>query len=179
MSNLNDLPNGFYWISSNENPGERSLVRLYTNPDTAQKGVGFGIWDGCAFVPLQDLTDDTILALALPANYESAGARSPASNAPRSRLAMPGRQMICGAARSRAALAQPEQQWPADGEAAELVAVFRKVASEDPGVVQIDPLWLTCAADLLERLASDNAGLAAAADSLWADNMSLLDSHHD
>jgi hypothetical protein len=87
--------------------------------------------------------------------------------------------MIPLVGRARAALAQPEQQWPADGEAAELVAVFRKVASEDPGVVQIDPLWLTRAADLLERLASDNAGLAAAADSLWADNMSLLDSHHD
>ena len=35
------------------------------------------------------------------------------------------------------------------------------------------------AAALLERLASDNAGLAAAADSLYADNMSLLDNHHD
>jgi hypothetical protein len=35
------------------------------------------------------------------------------------------------------------------------------------------------AADLLERLASDNAGLAAAADSLYADNMSLLDNHHE
>jgi hypothetical protein len=71
MPNFNDLPNGFYWISSNENPDERSLVRLYTNPDTAQKGVGFGIWDGCAFVPLQDLTDGTILALALPANLRT------------------------------------------------------------------------------------------------------------
>jgi hypothetical protein len=54
-------------------------------------------------------------------------------------------------ARARAALDQTQP--PPDGEVAELVAVFREVASEDPDVVHIDPLWLTRAADLLDRLA--------------------------
>jgi hypothetical protein len=58
-------------------------------------------------------------------------------------------------ARARAALDQTQP--PPDGEVAELVAVFREVASEDPDVVHIDPLWLTRAADLLDRLAQPEA----------------------
>lgn len=65
MPEFEKLPNGFYWISSKSYLGERSLVRLYTNPDTAQRGIGFGIWDGCAFVPLSDLTEDAVLVPAL------------------------------------------------------------------------------------------------------------------
>ena len=61
MSEFEKLPNGFYWISSKSHPSERSLVRLYTNPDTAQRGIGFGVWDGCVFIPLSDLTQDTVL----------------------------------------------------------------------------------------------------------------------
>ena len=81
----------------------------------------------------------------------------------------------------RAVLARwgrPTPQPPADGEVAELVAWLRK----DGVLLNLRPA-IQCrivrAADLLERLASDNAGLAAAADSLYADNMSLLDNHHD
>jgi hypothetical protein len=65
MPEFEKLPNGFYWISTKSYPDERSLVRLYTNPGTAQRGVGFGIWDGCAFVPLSDLIEDAVLAPAL------------------------------------------------------------------------------------------------------------------
>jgi hypothetical protein len=54
-------------------------------------------------------------------------------------------------ARARAALARPELVGVTP--VTELVAVFRKAASEDPDIVQIDPLWLTRAADLLEQLA--------------------------
>jgi hypothetical protein len=68
-------------------------------------------------------------------------------------------------------------QSPADKEVAELVEWLR-LESED--WLQANPRGyqgarLTRAAELLERLASDNAGLTAAADSLWADNVSLLD----
>ena len=75
--------------------------------------------------------------------------------------------------RAEAALAHPEPTAPSNKEVAELVARLRDWHSV-PLLSQ-----LTRAADLLERLASDNAGLAAAADSLYADNMSLLDNHHE
>ena len=76
---------------------------------------------------------------------------------------------------ARAALARygrPTPQPPADGEVAELCAWLRNNSS---GLYRP----AARAADLLERLASDNAGLEAAADSLWADNVSLLDNCHD
>jgi hypothetical protein len=73
---------------------------------------------------------------------------------------------------------QPQPQPPADGEVAELVAVLHAdaecLAAEQPDLMQVTNQQLTRAADLLQRLASDNAGLTAAADSLWADNISLL-----
>jgi hypothetical protein len=75
----------------------------------------------------------------------------------------------------RGALAKPEP--PDDVEVAELVAWLRDRANSTS--LAHTARRITRAADLLERLASDNAGLAAAADSLYTDNMSLLDSHHD
>jgi hypothetical protein len=76
----------------------------------------------------------------------------------------------------RVELAQPEP--PDDVEVAELVAWLRDRANSTS--LAHTARRITRAADLLERLASDNAGLAAAAaDSLYTDNMSLLDSHHD
>ena len=72
---------------------------------------------------------------------------------------------------ARAVLAHwghPTPQPMADGEVAELCVWLRNNSS---GVYRP----AARAADLLERLASDNVGLAAAADSLWADNVSLLD----
>ena len=93
--------------------------------------------------------------------------------------ALEGRRFCYGAIldSARAALAQPEPQPPADGEVAKLVAWLR-LESEDWR--QANPRGyqgarLTRTAELLEHLASDNAGLTAAADSLWADNASLLD----
>ena len=74
---------------------------------------------------------------------------------------------------------RPTPQPPADGEVAELVAWLRatgKLLHPDYSKSRIPYMR---AAALLERLASDNAGLAAAADSLYADNMSLLDNHND
>jgi hypothetical protein len=72
IADFDKLPNGFYWITHKACPSDHSLIRLYTNPDTAQRGVGFGIWDGCAFVPLSDLTEHTVLTLALPLPQEGA-----------------------------------------------------------------------------------------------------------
>ena len=45
----------------------------------------------------------------------------------------------------------PQPAPPAEGEVAELVAVLRSTADEDPDSARIDPQWLTRAADLLER----------------------------
>jgi hypothetical protein len=70
-----------------------------------------------------------------------------------------------------------------DEELNELVALIREIAlAWEPEARLLGNMTagqLARAADLLERLTSDNAGLAAAADSLYADNMSLLDNHHD
>lgn len=56
---MNDLPDGFYWL---RREGCRDcLVRLYTNPDTGERGLGYGIWDGCAFQPLWDLVEEATL----------------------------------------------------------------------------------------------------------------------
>ena len=81
--------------------------------------------------------------------------------------------------RARALLAQP----PADGEVAELVEWLRE--SLDCALQSGNSKSIKNHCRLLEvlerlasdnaRLASDNAGLTAAADSLWADNVSLLD----
>jgi predicted phage gp36 major capsid-like protein len=73
---------------------------------------------------------------------------------------------------------------PTDEELAKLVAWLRQFADATKGYMPGTTaatlaLKVTRAAALLERLASDNAGLAAAADSLYADNMSLLGNHND
>jgi hypothetical protein len=103
------------------------------------------------------------------------------------------------ATEARAALAQPESSELMDEEVVNLVERLRYPIRNDgfvlngihwrlaDGTIHHAKTYLPSAhvadcvraADLLERLAGDNAGLAAAADSLWADNMSLLDSHHD
>lgn len=78
--------------------------------------------------------------------------------------------------RARALLDQQEPQPPADGEVAELVRWLR--AHADEHTEEPDGPY-TRAADLLQRLASDNAGLEAAAESSYLDNLSLLDSQDD
>ena len=82
-------------------------------------------------------------------------------------------------ARARALLAQPEPQPPADGEVTELVEWLRRGSLLGNGDFPESEAKLTRAADLLERLASDNAGLEAAAESAYLDNLSLLDSQDD
>ena len=86
--------------------------------------------------------------------------------------------------RARALLAQPVPQPPADGEVAELQR-WGVDHGAQPGRPLLSPMedgyWTPwhIAADLLQRLASDNAGLEAAAESLFWDNLSLLDSQND
>ena len=74
-------------------------------------------------------------------------------------------------AQKRSRRGRPTPQ-PEEGEVAELTARLRAIRN-DYGVKHSADCQR--AADLLERLASDNAGFTAAADSLWADNVSLLD----
>ena len=87
-------------------------------------------------------------------------------------------------ARARALLAQPVPQPPADGEVAELQR-WGVDHGAQPGRPLLSPMedgyWTPwhIAADLLQRLASDNAGLEAAAESAYLDNLSLLDSQND
>jgi hypothetical protein len=87
--------------------------------------------------------------------------------------------------RARALLDQPvEEKPPADGEVAELQR-WGVDHGAQPGRPLLSPMedgyWTPwhIAADLLQRLASDNAGLEAAAESLFWDNLSLLDSQND
>lgn len=54
---FDELPDGFYHLS---NPGgETCLVRIYTPSEPPYRGVGFGIWDGGGFIPLQDIRPDS------------------------------------------------------------------------------------------------------------------------
>ena len=53
----------WYWLESN---GDKSLAYLYRNPDMNNElGFGFNIADGGGFIPLFDLTKDTIIKLAI------------------------------------------------------------------------------------------------------------------
>ena len=86
--------------------------------------------------------------------------------------------------RARSLLDQPTPQPPADGEVAELQR-WGVDHGAQPGRPLLSPMedgyWTPwhIAADLLQRLASDNAGLEAAAESLYWSNLSLLDSQND
>ena len=91
--------------------------------------------------------------------------------------------------RARALLAQPVAQPPADGGVAELVETLKGIAywRRHGTIGGLAPAHfdirqadrLDRAAELLQRLASDNAGLEAAAESAYLDNLSLLDSQND
>ena len=88
-------------------------------------------------------------------------------------------------------------QPPADGETAELAAELRHFIAGYQQMRGLDPEHvysihrgdameahlrisrLSRIAELLERLASDNAGLEAAAESAYLDNLSLLDNQND
>lgn len=61
-SNFSELKEGFYILykKSDEFKSDACLVKVYTNPDTEEKGVGFGIWDGTGFVPMKDIGADSI-----------------------------------------------------------------------------------------------------------------------
>jgi len=66
MSNNTDKPDGFYFVYSLNEKGEKQevcLVKLYSieHDDVQYRGIGFGIWDGCGFVSLDDLDEETIL----------------------------------------------------------------------------------------------------------------------
>ena len=88
---------------------------------------------------------------------------------------------------ARAVLARwgrPTPQPPAEGEVAEMQRWGVNHGAQ-PGRPLLSPMedgyWTPwhIAADLLQRLASDNAGLEAAAESAYLDNLSLLDSQND
>jgi hypothetical protein len=55
---VENLMDGYYSISNPEDP-EPSLVYLYTNPDTHERGFGFNVRDGGGFLPVCDLREDT------------------------------------------------------------------------------------------------------------------------
>jgi hypothetical protein len=58
-NSFNDLDDGFYIVNGIFD--QMCLVKLYRNPDTNQRGIGFGIWDGSGFIPLTDLSPETKL----------------------------------------------------------------------------------------------------------------------
>lgn len=61
LDEINQLPDGFYLLS---NPKElrKSLVRLYICPDfNGVRNIGFGVWDGAGFIPVTDLSQESIL----------------------------------------------------------------------------------------------------------------------
>lgn len=53
-----DLVDGTYYLK-NPNEVEPTLVWLYTNPDTGERGFGFNFRDGGGFLPLFDLNKQT------------------------------------------------------------------------------------------------------------------------
>jgi hypothetical protein len=61
MNIYDDLPEGFYMLSSPETP-EVALVKILTNQDI--KVVAFGSWDGGDVVPVAVLRHDTVLTPA-------------------------------------------------------------------------------------------------------------------
>jgi hypothetical protein len=54
------LGDGFYMLTG-PNGEEPCLVRLYTPKEPPIRGIGFGVWDGGAFMPLSDLRDGSKL----------------------------------------------------------------------------------------------------------------------
>jgi hypothetical protein len=54
-------PDGFYLLSGGEDAPERCLVRLYTPLGAACRHLGWGPWDGAAFMPVHDLTEKSVL----------------------------------------------------------------------------------------------------------------------
>lgn len=61
MTRFDDLSDGFYLLTNGNE--ENCLVKLYTVDmgKYAVRGIGFGIWDGCDFMALEDLTEKSIL----------------------------------------------------------------------------------------------------------------------
>lgn len=55
-----DFEDGYYLLSKMDGT-ERSIVRLYMNPDENVRGLGFNTADGGSFLPLTDLSDDSLL----------------------------------------------------------------------------------------------------------------------
>lgn len=53
------LPDGFYRIfkQTPTGPEDECVVKLYTCPDSNVRGFGYGIWDGCGFLPVTDLAE--------------------------------------------------------------------------------------------------------------------------
>lgn len=61
-----EYPDGTYHLTSSEpnfdvQASESSVVELYTNPDTGDRGIGFNIRDGGGFIPLIDLKNTSTL----------------------------------------------------------------------------------------------------------------------
>lgn len=59
-NSFQNLPEGWYNLHT-QNEDRVCLVKLYTNPDTQAKGLGFNTCDGGGFLPLWDLTDTSTL----------------------------------------------------------------------------------------------------------------------
>lgn len=51
---------GWYWLIRD---GElATIVRVYINPDTLERGVGFNLCDGGGFLPMSDLCEYSFFA---------------------------------------------------------------------------------------------------------------------
>lgn len=55
---VENLMDGYYHLHNNGEP-EPSLVYLYTNPDTHERGFGFNTREGGGFLPISDLSEST------------------------------------------------------------------------------------------------------------------------
>ena len=123
-------------------------------------------------------TDEELLRVAATAiaPYEISGI-TPGEYEPETECAVEayGSELIAYARAVLARWGRPTPQPVAGEVAAALIELRSTVMGLDQMKMYVAAQRVGRAADLLERLASDNAGLEAAADSLWADNVSLLD----
>lgn len=63
LNKNNMLPGNYYWISTVNNT-DKCLIYCYCNPDFKDGktiGIGFNIADGAAWMPLEDINDDSII----------------------------------------------------------------------------------------------------------------------
>jgi hypothetical protein len=68
------LPDGFYWLESSKASEDAGLVKLYTSLGGV-RGVGFGVWDGGVFMPLSEVSIDSVFNRVIHLFCEGAGGK--------------------------------------------------------------------------------------------------------